>query len=644
MEKRSPRRGKTTRRVLLHGALLAAVGLAPAAFAFLVPGGGKPEADCFVELDLNGVTGTDVVNGKKVTCIDGDPCDADHECNGSCTFDAAVCVNQTDPALATCTAPAALSSFKVNAMGEVIPSPGTSGPNCSDRVDLVVALKGNKQKNGKRKIAAKATQTAAPKKDQDKYTLLCTKRVGACPTTTTTTLPPVCGDGTVGTGEQCDPPCGAGCAAGQMCDGNCQCVTQAACNCGGPPDPMQVSFVTGAGSGTCGEFTDAAGTHLVANADLTPDLNCGGLYFGGSGNAVPLPNSVPQAGLSIANVCCSGTTLTAIGATAAETGSERTCTAKGCLFGPPLPVVNTNEPSTSTCVLNRLASSARGGGDCSLGTSDLTAPLSSEIFLAGDSLFNCLIGDTTPPGNRCTLDSECGPGGVCPTGIQPCPICRGAPGSETCFGGPNNGMACVPGTTSTGSEFPTSHDCPPPSSLSIGSIPISFALSTGTVVKESVTLGTPRVFCGFCRDALETGCFEGTKRFKCKDTFPPVPCDTLGTDPACPSGHPCESSCPVPIGETHPCDSNDDCTAPYASCEQNQPGAFAPNGGSAKTIRLFGSPAGDARDRLPHTATLAGIFCIPPTYDPIIDNAGNLPGPGAVTLPGTSQLLPTLGP
>ena len=618
MEKRSPRRGKTVRRVLLQGALLAAVGLAPAAFAFLVPGGGKPEADCFVELDLNGITDTNIANGKKVTCIDGDPCDADHDCNGSCTFDAAICVNQTDAALSTCTAPAALSSFSVNAMGVVIPSPGTSGPNCSDRVNLVVELKGNKQKNGKRKIVATATQTAAPKKDKDKYTLLCTKRVGACPTTTTTTLPPVCGDGTVGAGEQCDPPCGAGCAAGQMCDGNCQCVTQAACDCGGPPDPMQVSFVTGAGSGTCGDFTDAAGVPLVANADLTPGLNCGGLYFGGSGNAVPLPNSVPQAGLSIANVCCSGTSLTAVGATAAETGSERTCTGAGCLFGPPLPVVNLNEPATSTCVVNRLASSARGSGDCALGTSELTAPLSSEIFLAGDSLFNCLIGDTTPPGNRCSLDSDCGPGGICPTGIQPCPVCRGAaPGSETCFGGPNNGMACVPGTTSPGSEYPTSHDCPPVPSLSIGTLPISFALSTGTVIEESVTLGTPRVFCGFCRDADDTGCFEGNTR---------------------------SSLCPEPVGETHPCDSNDDCAAPYESCEQNRPGAFAPNGGSARTIRLFGAPAGDARDRLPHTATLASFFCIPPTYDPIIDNAANLPGPGAVTLPGTSQLLPPLGP
>ena len=44
MEKRSPHRGKTVRRVLSLGALLVAVGFAPTAFAVLVPGGGKTAA------------------------------------------------------------------------------------------------------------------------------------------------------------------------------------------------------------------------------------------------------------------------------------------------------------------------------------------------------------------------------------------------------------------------------------------------------------------------------------------------------------------------------------------------------------------------------------------------------------------------
>jgi hypothetical protein len=624
MEKRSPHRGKTVCRVLSLGALLAAVGIVPAAYATLIPGGGKTAGDCLVELDVAGVDASQVTKGKKVTCIDGDPCDADQACNGSCTFETAVCILQADPALADCTAPASLTALTVNAMGGVIiPSPAPSAPGCGDTVDAVVALKGGKQKPGKLIVKATAQQTSKPKKDKDQFQLICKKREGACPTTTTSTtttstLPAVCGDGTVGAGETCDPPCGTGgCGAGQICDGTCNCVAQVACDCGAP-DPMQALFRTTDGTGLCGEVVDNNGMSLTVNAppNDTPGLNCSGLYFGGRGNAVPLPNSVPNNGMSIANVCCSGTSLFAVGATAEETGSNRNCTSTGCLFGSPLPVINPVNPGTSTCVINRLASPATGDGDCRAGSTTLEAPLLSEIFLAGDSLFNCLIGDTTPPGEQCGSDAECGPGGLCPTGIQPCPVCRGVPGSEVCFGGPNNGMACVPETTTPGEGYPTSHDCPPNPANTIGSIPISFTLSTGTVERTAKALGTPRVFCGFCRDVGTeedpgTLCFEGNTR---------------------------SSQCPQPVGVTHPCDSNDDCQEPYEKCEQNQPGAFAPGGGTAQTIRVFGTPAGDVTDRLEHAATLASVFCIPPTFDPIIDSAANLPGPGAVSLPGSSQI------
>ena len=619
MEKRSPRRGTTTCRVLQLGALLAVVGSVPAAYAFPIPGGGNAKSDCLVELDVTGLDASQIIKGKKFKCVDGDPCDTDGACNDSCTFQAAVCVNQTDPALTSCSPPSALQSLTLSAQGGLlVPAPGTSGPGCGNTFGAVVALKGTKKKDGKLTIKATAKQSAKPKKDTDKYVLICTKRVGPCPTTTTTSTSTttsstavLCGDGLVGAGEQCDPPCGSGCGAGNLCNDKCQCVAQSACTCGGPADPMQVLFRTIDGTGQCGEILDNAGTSLVANADDTPGLNCSGLYFGGRDNAVPLPNSVPNNGMSIANVCCSGTALTAVGATAAQTGSNRNCTSTGCLFGAPLPVINPTNPGTSTCVVNRLSSPAVGNGDCVLGTSELVAPLSSEIFLAGDSLFNCLIGNTTPPDNACGSDAECGPGGICPTGIQPCPVCRGPSGSETCFGGPNNGMACTPEATTPGEGFPTSHDCPPDPMNSIGSLPISFTLSTGTIEKHAVTLGTARVFCGFCRDKDDTLCFEG---------------NTRGV------------TCPQPIGSLHPCDSNDDCVQPYESCEQNSPGAFAPGGGTAQTIRAFGAPAGNVTDRLEHAATLASVFCIPPTYDALIDNAANLPGPGAVSLPGFSQL------
>ena len=364
---------------------------------------------------------------------------------------------------------------------------------------------------------------------------------------------------------------------------------------------------------------DNAGTSLTVNAPPTdtPGLNCSGLYFGGRGNAVPLPNSVPNNGMSIANVCCSGTSLFAIGATAEETGSNRNCTSTGCLFGSPLPVINPINPGTSTCVINRLASPATGGGDCRAGSTTLEAPLASEIFLAGDTLFNCLIGDTTPvPGEQCGSDADCGPRRDLPDGHPAPPVRRGPLGSRSVLRRSQQRHGVRPRDATPGEGYPTSHDCPPNPANSIGDIPISFTLSTGTTERTAKTLGTPRVFCGFCRDVGSeddpgTLCFEGNTR---------------------------SAQCPQPVGVTHPCDSNDDCVEPYEKCEQNQPGAFAPGGGTAQTIRIFGTPAGDVTDKLEHPATLGGVFCIPPTYDPIIDSAANLPGPGAVSLPGSSQL------
>jgi len=49
---------------------------------------------------------------------------------------------------------------------------------------------------------------------------------------------------------------------------------------------------------------------------------------------------------------------------------------------------------------------------------------------------------------------------------------------------------------------------------------------------------------------------------------------------------------------------------------------------------------GDLTDGLGHASTLVSRFCIPPTFNPTVDSAGDLPAPGAVALPGTAQLKP----
>jgi len=79
------------------------------------------------------------------------------------------------------------------------------------------------------------------------------------------------------------------------------------------------------------------------------------------------------------------------------------------------------------------------------------------------------------------------------------------------------------------------------------------------------------------------------------------------------------------------------CTEPFQSCEQRNNGAFGPGGGANGTITVVGTAGGDLSAG-PQPGTIAGIFGIPPTFDPTVDAAGDLPGPGAVALPGTARL------
>src|SRR5207244_12513838 len=59
-----------------------------------------------------------------------------------------------------------------------------------------------------------------------------------------------------------------------------------------------------------------------------------------------------------------------------------------CLFGPPLPIPNSAVPNASACVINTVGNAFNttvvGSGDCDQGTSDVSVPLNSEVYLTGD--------------------------------------------------------------------------------------------------------------------------------------------------------------------------------------------------------------------------------------------------------------------
>src|SRR5262249_36991061 len=80
------------------------------------------------------------------------------------------------------------------------------------------------------------------------------------------------------------------------------------------------------------------------------------------------------------------------------------------------------------------------------------------------------------------------------------------------------------------------------------------------------------------------------------------------------------------------------------ACRQGNSSGSSPEGAFSKangnTITETGSTAGNLSDGLGHNQTLVSIFCVPPTFNSTVDAAADLPGPGAVSLSGTSQVVP----
>ncbi|TMA39390.1 MAG: hypothetical protein E6J79_03495, partial [Deltaproteobacteria bacterium] len=248
-----------------------------------------------------------------------------------------------------------------------------------------------------------------------------------------------------------------------------------------------MSFTTSVGSGICG--------HL--DADGSPNflpLNCGGLYFGGSGVGVPLPSIVPDLGTSVTKASCNGTTITLSGTTPSEAGGNRCsggtnhhnsctadadcpggkckfiqCTNAGCLFGPPLPIPNTSHSgsATSSCIINLAAANAAGTADCATGsTTALTLPLSSQTFLSQDLMAMRCSGGSNAGGN-CTPSGGCPngnaaacPGGTCVNDTGRCTD-TGAPccSDPDCANGTCESGLCVAGAKA-GKGCITDADCP----------------------------------------------------------------------------------------------------------------------------------------------------------------------------------------
>src|SRR5262249_53200745 len=154
----------------------------PAVPVGLIPGGGPARSDCYVELGIVGIDnpGPDVRSGRVVSCTDGDPCDTDGACgNGSCTFSAAVCINQTDPNLAACHPPPGLQTLFVNPPN---PAGAVRGPLDGSAGGSFAAtplpLKNTGPHPAMVRLSANATAAMGtrPRRDRDTFVLKCLPR------------------------------------------------------------------------------------------------------------------------------------------------------------------------------------------------------------------------------------------------------------------------------------------------------------------------------------------------------------------------------------------------------------------------------------------------------------------------------------
>ena len=267
--------------------------------------------------------------------------------------------------------------------------------------------------------------------------------------------------------------------------------------------PMSLVFTTTAGTTDCGPagLTTAPATPVSGELDSDTggttkivDLGLGCLYVGGGGATIIPPGPIPAGAASYFDIqgsnlvasngtgtldctkgagpgthCINGNAGTGGGACSSDLncgGSAGSCGLDpNCFFGPPLEFLSPAPfGALTTCAVNVVQTDASGTGDPTLGTSTVTLPISSRVYITGNT-------------------------------SSPCPRCV----SGLCTYGQRQGLAC----TTTSSSL-TSQDCPP--TLSGFQAPLPVALNPLTTGSASLTDSAGN----FCPSQRTAGAFGQT--------------------------------------------------------------------------------------------------------------------------------------
>ena len=269
------------------------------------------------------------------------------------------------------------------------------------------------------------------------------------------------------------------------------------------------------------------------------------------------------------------------------------------------------------------------------------------------------VGGPTPGATCFAAGTFCGTGGSC-TGVNPHVSCTadtdcGGIGDScqlvaNCFFGPplaipNPAIATLASCNMNVIETDASGTGNP----STGDASVDVPLQTRVYITANNGSPCPKCNCGTppCTGTGATGCTYGPNAGgPCSTSSTTGNAATQNTSQDCPpefgnglfNGALAVNLNPLTTGSTSVTNINGAGNG-FFCAGQNNAGAFGQ--GTTQCITETGIPAGNLNDGAPHAAREGTVFCIPATGNGTVNAVVDLPGPGATSLPGIAQVVPT---